>query len=76
MTREQALSILRDAPHSGKPCVIDSALTQAQAVDTFTRAMHEISPGTDLDATTEQRVYQITRNQRYPIIKLNPEATA
>jgi hypothetical protein len=76
MTREDALAILRDAPHTSRPCVIDPTLTQAQAVDTFTRAMHEISPGTALDATTEQRVWQVSRNQRYPIIKPDPEATA
>jgi hypothetical protein len=76
MTPEDALELLERAPHGPQPCIIEPTLTQAQAVDTFTQAMHEISPGTALDATTEQRVYQITRNQRYPIIKPDPEATA
>jgi hypothetical protein len=76
MTPAEALDLLAEAPHGPQPCIIEPTLTQAQAVDTFCRAMHEISPGTDLDATTEQRVYQITRNQRYPIIKPDPEATA
>jgi hypothetical protein len=76
MTPTEALELLAEAPHGQQPCAIEPTLTQAQAVDTFTRAMHEISPGTALDATTEQRVWQVSRNQRHPIYQPDPEATA
>jgi hypothetical protein len=76
MTREQALSILRDARRTDLPCVIQPNLTQDQAMSKITAGVRELAPGTTLDATLERRVYQVSRNQRRPIIKPNPEATA
>jgi hypothetical protein len=75
MTREQALSILRDAPHTSRPCVIDTDLTQGEAVGKITLAVRSFSPGATLDAFWEKRVWQVTRNQKYPIYQLEPEAT-
>jgi hypothetical protein len=76
MTREDALSILRDAPHGNKPCVIDPDLTQGQAVGKITLAVRDFAPGATLDDFWERRVWQVTRNQRHPIYRLEPEATA
>jgi hypothetical protein len=76
MTREQALSILRDAPHSSRRCVIDTDLTQGEAVGKITRAVRSFAPGASLDAFWTKRVWQVSRNQRHPIYQPDPEATA
>jgi hypothetical protein len=76
MTREEALDILARAPHNPRPCVIEPAFTQTQAIGIITRAVNEYAPGETLDTIMERRVWQVSRNQRYPIIKPDPEATA
>jgi hypothetical protein len=75
MTREDALSILRDAPHSARPCAIDPDISQGEAVGKITLAVRSFAPGANLDAFWERRVWQVTRNQRHPIYQLEPEAT-
>jgi hypothetical protein len=45
-------------------------------VGKITLAVRSFAPGATLDDFWERRVWQVTRNQRYPIIQPDPEATA
>jgi hypothetical protein len=77
MTREEALKFLARTPYSDETCIINTDLTQAEAVDVITQAVRALAPGSDLDDFMLKRVHQVTQNKRYPTFKrIIVEATA
>jgi hypothetical protein len=62
----KALKMLESAPIGNTPSAINSALTQAQAVNIVTKAIAAKEGDYNLDELTEKRVWQVVKNQRRP----------
>ena len=70
MTREEAIEMLRKAPKGDKPSRINSVFTQAQAVELVLGWVRGLKEGEVLPEIFEKRVWQVSKNQRRPKVRL------
>ncbi len=68
MTKEEALKMLADAPHTDKPSRFNPGLTCSQGISVIENYVMTLKPGEILNVLTVKRVYQVCLNKKRPRI--------
>jgi hypothetical protein len=66
MTKDEALTMLANAPRGNEPSRVNPNLTVTQGIEIVMAAIAEYEDGKILPPLMEKRVHQVCKNQRRP----------